>query len=164
MIAALALPWEAGAQGRGGEVFEDPEGHYTLTLPSGWQAIVNRDGLGRPEVKIVYGVNENGLLRIRRQELAAADQTLDFATKDEAQSLRFLPGYAKGPIENFSGATAGALVSYDYTTSGRPMLGRNYYLRAAETTVYILRFTGSRNTLGPMRNQTDAIARSFKGR
>ena len=35
------------------EVFDDPDGKYTLNLPTGWLGVVNTDGLGRNEVNIV---------------------------------------------------------------------------------------------------------------
>jgi len=145
----------------GGELFEDPEGKYSLTLPSGWSAVVSRDGLGRSDVKIVYRVNEHGTLKIRRATLESEIAPMEFARREEEHTLRFQPGYVKGKLEDFSGDSA--LVSYDYTTSGRPMLGRNYYVRVNPTTIFVLRFTGLRNILGPIRNQTDQMARSFKG-
>ena len=145
----------------GGEVFEDPEGKYSLTLPTGWSAVVSKDALGRQDVKIVYRVNEHGTLKIRRATVESEIAPLAFARREEEHTLRFNPGYAKGKIEEFSGDSA--LVSYDYTISGRPMMGRNYYLRVSPTTIFVLRFTGQRNILGPIRNQTDQMARSFKG-
>jgi len=147
-----------------GEVFEDPEGKYSLVLPPGWQAITSRDGLGRTQVDIVYRVREDGALKIRRVAVEPGTKVLDHARRDEEQSLRFQPGYSKGSIENFGTGVSAALVSYDFTTAGRPMVGRNYYLQVDDRTVYVLRFTGNRNTLGPLRNQTDAMARSFKAR
>ena len=42
------------------------------------------------------------------------------------------------------------------------MLGRVYYLQADNRTIYALRFTGLRDKLTRIRNQTDLIARSFK--
>lgn len=45
LFAALLAP-AAFAQSAT-EVFEDPDGKYTLNLPAGWLGIVNTDGLGR---------------------------------------------------------------------------------------------------------------------
>jgi hypothetical protein len=42
------------------------------------------------------------------------------------------------------------------------MLGRTYYLQTDNRTIYALRFTGLRDKLGRIRNQTDLIARTFK--
>ena len=133
-----------------------------MTLPAGWQVVTSRDGLGRPQVDIVYDVRESGLLKIRLISVEAGTKAMDIAKREEEQNLRFQPGYAKGGVENFAASVTAALVVYDYTNGGRPMIGRNYYLLVNDTTAYLLRFTGTRATLGPIRNQTDAIARSFK--
>ncbi len=52
--------------------------------------------------------------------------------------------------------------SYEYTAGGKAMAGRLYYLQADNRTVYALRFTGLRDRLLQIRNQTDSIARSFR--
>lgn len=163
LFAVCVKVGDAAAQA-GGEVFEDPEGNYTLTLPRGWSAVVSRDGLGRPDVKIVYNINEHGTLKIRRATLEKETEPLEFAKDDEQRTLRFVPGYDKKSIERFGGGVDGALVAYDYINRGQPMLGRVYYLRVNPTTIYVLRFTGRPNILGPIRNQTDQMARSFRGK
>src|SRR5262249_16828585 len=61
------------------EVFDDPDGKYTLNLPSGWLGVVNTDGLGRNEVNIVYKVRENGALKIRVAEVAPGAEPMDYA-------------------------------------------------------------------------------------
>jgi hypothetical protein len=145
---------------------EDPEGKYSLTLPNAdWLAIQSQDGLGRKQVEIVYKVREDGLLKVRRIDVEKGSKLLDVFKRDEGQSLTFLPGYTKGPLEDFSaagGKIPAAVTAYDFTTGGRPKKGRNYYLMVNETTVYLLRFTGNRGTMEALRSQTDAIARSFK--
>lgn len=156
------------AQAPAGEVFEDPEGKYALTLPAGWLAVVTQDGLGRNEVNIVYRVRENGALKVRRiDDAVATTAVMDYATKDEGERVRFYPGYDKLALEKFllGGNKSGALLAYDYkTTSGQPFTGRIYYLRGDDKTIYVLQFTGRKNTLGVLRSQTDAIARSFKAK
>ena len=148
------------------EVFEDPEGKYTVTLPAGWLGIVNKDGLGRADVNIVYKVRENGALKVRRLDDADPKMELmEIAAKDESDRVRFNPGYDKISLERFviNAGRNGVLLAYDYkTTSGQPFTGRTYYLRTDEKTVYILQFTGRKNILGTLRSHTDEIARSFK--
>jgi hypothetical protein len=51
--------------------------------------------------------------------------------------------------------------NFEFVKAGKNMSGRFYYLRANETTVYVLRFTGFRDKLRSIRNQTDQMARSF---
>lgn len=152
---------------RAQDSFDDPEGKYTLKLPTGWVAIINQDKLtGKTDFLIVHGIRENGALKISTMEVDAKMEMLDVAAKHERESLRFLSGFTKGKPENFvggSGQRNGALITYDFkNTAGQPQLGRTYLLRVNDTMVYVLRFTGRANTLGSLRNQTDMIARSFK--
>jgi hypothetical protein len=166
LIILMASGFVNGAQAQ--EVFEDPEGKYSLTLPAGWLAVVNQDTLGKQEVNIVYRNRETGALKLRRaDDIDTKMEVIDFAKKDELESVRFILEYDKIAIENFviGGGKTGALLSYDFKNpAGQPFTGRNYYLRAGEKTIYILRFTGRKSTLGTMRNQTDAIARSFRAK
>jgi hypothetical protein len=163
----LLLAPAAFAQSGAPEVFEDPEGKFVLTLPTGWLAIVTEDALGRKEVNIVFKVRENGALKIRKLENAAPEaEILALAQKDEEQTLRFLPGYDKLTTEKItiggvSGRT-GALVSYDYKNGGQPFTGRDYFVRMEDKSVYVLRFRGRKTILGTLRSHTDAITRSFK--
>ena len=53
-------------------------------------------------------------------------------------------------------------MSYEYVRGGKTMLGRIYYLTGDNRTIYALRFTGLRDKLSRIRNQTDLIARTFK--
>jgi hypothetical protein len=148
------------------EVFEDPEGKFTVTLPAGWLGIINKDGLGRADVNIVYKVRENGALKVRRVDDADPKmEVMEYAAKDESERVRFNPGYDKIGLEKFliGAGKTGALLAYDYkTTSGQPFTGRVYYLLGDADTIYVLHFTGRKNILGTLRSHTDAIARSFK--
>ncbi len=162
VMLAAAFVVEASAQ----EVFEDPDGKYTVSLPAGWLGIVNKDGLGRNEVNIVYKVRENGALKVTRVEEAEGKMdAMEYANKDESERIRFNPKYDKISLEKFviGAGKSGALLSYDYfSTSGQPFTGRVYYLKTDENTIYRLQFIGRKNILSTLRSHTDAIARSFK--
>jgi hypothetical protein len=164
LLSFLLFSLLATAQAQ--EVFDDPDGEYTVTLPAGWIAIVNQDSLGRNDVNIVFRIRENGALKVKRiNDVDANLDVMEFAKQDENSVVQFLPGYDRLNLERFAlpGGKTGTLLSYDFKNSvGQPFTGRNYYLRAGEKSIYILRFTGRKNTLSPLRNQTDAIARSFK--
>jgi hypothetical protein len=82
--------------------------------------------------------------------------------REEEQKLQFVPGYVAGREENFKGAFSGKVFNYEFVRSGRNMSGRFYFLKAAGDTVYVLRFTGEKNSLLSLRNETDLIARTFK--
>ncbi len=165
-LTILLLIFSAAANAQ--EVFDDPDGEYTVTLPAGWIAVVNQDSLGRNDVNIVYRIRENGALKFRKIDDASSDlQVFEFAKQDEQSVVQYLPAYDRLSIEKFAlpGGKLGALLAYDYkNSSGQPFTGRNYYVRTGEKSIYILRFTGRKNTLSPLRNQTDAIARSFKAK
>jgi hypothetical protein len=89
------------------------------------------------------------------------DAIISDVMRDEETELRFLQGYVAGREENFNGILRGSVFNYEFISSARNMSGRFYFLRANDTTVYVLRFTGERDRLRSIRNQTDAIARSF---
>ena len=57
---------------------------------------------------------------------------------------------------------AGVTMSFEFTQAGKPMAGRSYYLQGDRGTIYVLRFTGMRDRLLRIRNQTDLIARSLR--
>jgi hypothetical protein len=164
VMLAAAFAVEASAQ----EVFEDPDGKYSVSLPAGWLGIVNKDGLGRNEVNIVYKVRENGALKVTRvEETEGKMDVMEYANKDESERIRFNPKYNKISLEKFviGAGKSGALLSYDYfSTTGQPFTGRVYYLKTGENTIYRLQFTGRKNILSTLRSHTDAIARSFKAK
>jgi hypothetical protein len=163
-LSAFLFAATAFAQSQA-EVFDDPDGKYTMTLPAGWLGVVNTDGLGRNDVNIVYKVRENGALKIRVAEVAPNTEPVDYAAQDERERVRFAPSYDKISMEKFllGGSRIGALLSYDYkNAAGQPFTGRVYYVRMDEKTIYVLQFTGRRNILGTLRSHTDQIARSFK--
>ena len=54
-----------------------------------------------------------------------------------------------------------AAFNFEFVRAGRPMAGRFYFLKATDKFVYVLRFTGFRDKLRSIRNQTDTIARTF---
>lgn len=167
-VSLLVLMAAFAVDGLAQEVFEDPDGKYSVSLPAGWLGIVNKDGLGRNEINIVYKVRENGALKITRMEDAEGKmEVMDYANKDESERVRFNPKYDKIGLEKFViGANkSGALLSYDYfSTSGQPFTGRIYYLKTSENTIYRLQFTGRKNILSTLRSHTDSIARSFKAK
>ena len=148
------------------EVFEDPDGLYTITLPAGWLGIISQDSLGRNDVNIVFRNHENGSLKLRRVDnVEASTDIMEFAKDDENNTVRYRPSYKKLTMEKFLAGTGktGVLLAYDYNNaSGQPFTGRVYYLKLNDSTIFILTFTGRKNVLGTLRNQTDSIARSLK--
>ena len=141
-------------------MFSDPNVDYSFTLPDGKWKQVGKPSAISPNVEFVYGDRRDGLLEIRRLTVSKDDLTTD-VIRDEEQKLQFLPGYFAGKEENFSGRLKGAIFNFEYVYSGRGWGGRYYFLRPNQTTVYVLRFSGVKDSLRSLRNQTDQIARTF---
>ncbi len=161
LISWLALTYSmASAQ----EVFTSDKIDYTLELPSATWRIISGSDAAHEHVEFVYGDKLQGYLQIRKEVVAAGTAAADLARSDRDQKFRFHPGFVEGKEERFSGRLNGVTVSYEFIKTGKPMLGRIYYLEADNRTIYALRFTGLRDKLARIRNQTDLIARSFNRR
>jgi hypothetical protein len=135
---------------------------YTLELPSEkWRVIQEPDSL-HEHAEFIYGDRNDGFLRIRKEVVEAGTTASDIARRDQDQKLRFQTGYIEGKEEKFAGRLDGVTFGYEYTSGGKAMAGRIYYLQADNRTIYALRFTGLRDRLQLIRNQTDSIARTFR--
>ena len=135
---------------------------YTFDLPSAtWRSILEPDA-AHENPEFVYGDRLDGYLTIRKEVVEAGVTASELARRDQDLKLRFLPGFVEGKEENFNGRLDGVTISYEYVRTGKTMLGRTYYLQADNRTIYALRFTGLRDKLSRIRNQTDIIARTFK--
>ncbi len=140
--------------------FSDINVDYTFNLPEeAWKQTV-KPSTTSPNVEYVYGDRSNGRLEVRRITVKTGD-TLADTIRGEEQRLQFQPGYVASKEEDFKGALSGKVFNYEYINAGRNMSGRFYFLKADDKTVYVLRFTGQRDKLRSVRNQTDSIARTF---
>ena len=158
-LAALLLVIQvASAQ----QTYSNDKVEYTFELPSAtWRTILEPDA-AHEHPEFVYGDRLDGYLTIRKEVVDAGTTPSQLARSDQDLKLRFLPGFVPGKEETFNGRLDGVTMSYEFVRSGKTMLGRTYYLQADNRTIYALRFTGLRDKLGRIRNQTDLIARTFK--
>ncbi len=136
--------------------------NYIVDFPSATWRLVDEPDQLHQHAEFVYGDRNDGYLRIRKETLDEGLNVDEFARRDQDQKVRFLPGYVDGKKDNFLGRLSGVTISYEFTQAGKPMAGRTYYLRGDSRTVYVLRFTGMRDKLLRIRNQTDLIARSLR--
>lgn len=142
--------------------YSNPNVDYTLNLPSSaWHVIAEPDSAQR-HAEFIYGDRSDGYLQVHKQTVEPGTSPASYARFESDQKLRFRPGYVEGRTDNFAGNLKGVVFAYEYTNGGKPMAGRTYYLQADSRTIYILRFTGERDKLARIRNQTDSIARSLK--
>lgn len=144
------------------QVFTSDKTDYILELPSDqWRSISEADA-EHEHVDFVNRDRLEGHLRIRKEAVDAGTSVSDLARRDLNEKLRFLPGFVEGKQENFAGRLNGLTITYEFIRTGKPMMGRIYYLQVDNRTIYALRFTGLKDRLGMIRNQTDSIARSFR--
>jgi hypothetical protein len=134
---------------------------YSLELPSERWRVMQEPDSQHEHAEFIYGDRMDGYLRIRKEVVEANMTASDLSHRDQDQRLRFQTGYVEGKEEKFAGRLSGVTYSYEYTNAGKAMAGRIYYLQADNRTIYVLRFTGLRDKLLVIRNQMDAIARSF---
>jgi hypothetical protein len=135
---------------------------YSFEIPSPtWRAISEPDA-AHEHPEFVFGDRLDGYLTVRKEVVDAGTTAAELARRDQDMKLRYLPGFIEGKQEPFNGKLDGVTISYEFTKTGKPMLGRTYYLQADNRTIYALRFTGLRDKLTRIRNQTDLMARTFK--
>jgi len=163
LYSALALVAFAATAARAQEQpYTSETEEYALELPSSsWRAVLRAAGDRSPS-EFVFNDRMDGYLRLRREVVESDTKLSDFARAQTDTKLRFLPGFVGGKEEAFTGRLRGLVSNYEYTTAGRSMAGRIYYLQADGRTVYVLHFTGLRDRLQRIQNQTDSIARSFR--
>lgn len=141
-------------------VFTDPLVNYSFQLPDAKWKMTVRPSATDLSVEYVFGDRRNGHLEVRKQT-TTKNALLTDLVREEEQKLMFRLGFAAGKEENFTGKLKGTIYNFEYVASGRTMSGRFYFLRSGDSTVYVLRFTGLKDSLKSLRGQTDSIARTF---
>lgn len=159
---ALALVLAVAPVALAQKTFTSANVDYTLELPSErWRVVQEPDSL-HEHAEFIYGDRLDGYLKIRKEVVEAGTTAEEVARRDQDQKLRFQTGFVEGKSEKFAGRLSGVTLAYEYTSGGKSMAGRIYYLQVDNRTIYTLRFTGLRDKLQLIRNQTDGIARSFQ--
>ena len=143
-----------------GESFTNPDVDYSFDLPDTKWKMTVKPSATSPNVEYVYIERYDGHLEVRKLN-APKNAILTDVIRDEEQKLLLLPGYVAGKEENFAGFLKGTVFNFEFIRAGRPMSGRFYFLKANDNTIYVLRFTGFRDKLRSIRNQTDSIGRTF---
>jgi len=162
LICALALLASGAHASAQEQPYTSETDEYALELPSEvWKAVPRPDSEHR-HVEFINGLRPEGYLRVRREVVEGNTDLKEFAHAEADTHLRYKPGFVIGKDERFAGRLSGVVLNYEYTHGGKPMAGRVYYLQADGRTVYVLHFTGLRDKLQRIQNQTDAIARSFR--
>jgi len=161
LASVLAFSLAAGVVLAQSQEFTKEGIEYALELPSSQWKATSRPDNAHQHMEFVYGDRLDGYLRIRKEVVDADTTPTNLADRDQDVKLRFASGFVEGKQERFAGRLSGVTASYEFTSAGKPMAGRIYYLQVDNRTIYTLHFTGQRDKLQRIRNQTDAIARSF---
>lgn len=141
--------------------FTDETEGYVLELPSReWRAASRPDAI-HAHTDFIYGQANDVRLRIRLEMVDENASLEEIAARDEELRLRFLPGFIDDNKVKFVGRLSGIKMTYEYSSGGKAIAARVYYLRANNRIVYVLRFMGTRTELEQIRGETDSIARSF---
>ena len=143
------------------DVFSDSNVNYSFAIPDAKWKMTAKPSATSPNVEYVYGDRSEGHLEVRKLTVPKDTILTDLIHNGEEQKLAFRPGFVAGKEENFAGHLRGAAYNFEFVASGRSMAGRFYFLKANDTTYYVLRFSGSKDSLRLIRNQTDSIARTF---
>lgn len=142
------------------QTFSDANVDYSFTLPDAKWKMTTKPSQSSPNVEYVYGDRFDGHLEVRRLTVEKDSVLTDVLEKEE-QKLQFRPGFIAGRQETFTGKLRGAIFNFEYVAAGKNMSGRYYFLKANDTTVYVLRFSGQKDKIRSLSAQTDSIARSF---
>ena len=143
------------------KTFSDPNVEYSFDIPSDSWKIVSKPTSLNPNVEMVYNDRQDGYFEVHKSIGSDDEMLSDAITREQDTKLQFLPGYVGGKEENFAGNFKGKVFNYEFVRSGKNMSGRLYFLKAGPKTLYLLRFTGLRDKLRGVRNETDQIARTF---
>ena len=162
LLAAFASPASRPLAILQDHTYTSPKVDYLVEFPSPMWRLVDEPDEVHQHAEFVYNDRNDGYLRIRKEALPDGQTVEEFARQDQEQKERFRPGYIDGKGERFAGRMNGFAMAFEFTQAGKPMVGRTYYLQADDRTIYALRFTGMRDKLSRIRNQTDQIARTFK--
>ena len=162
LLAALtpsASPLASSAQEHS---YSSAKVNYVVDFPSATWRLVDEPDEIHQHAEFVYGDRNDGYLRIRKEAVEDGLTVKEFAHRDQDQKERFRPGFVDGKEDPFSGRLSGVTTSFEYSQAGKPFAGRSYYLQGESGSIYVLRFTGARDKLMRIRNQTDLIARSLR--
>lgn len=159
LVAAL-IPTAATGQGR---TFTNDGVDYVIEFPSAsWRGLGPSDLVpARTRKEFIYANGDGVRLTVRRKMVGSSVTPTDMA-RWRRHSESQLPGYVTVKEERLTGHLSGVKFSYEYTQGGKPMAALAYYFEADSRTIYSLLFTGTRDELQGLRDQTDSIARSFR--
>ena len=160
ILIATLPPSTANGQAH---TFTNKNVDYVIEFPSAsWRARTSTGYVpARTRKQFVYADGNNVRLLVRRKLVAVNVTPSDMIRRRKYWDKR-LSGYILLKEESFTGQLSGARFSYEYVRGGKIMNARIYYLEADNRTIYSLLFTGPKDELQSLGDQTESIARSFR--
>ncbi len=161
LLFAAALCLLPAVSAFGQTTFSDPNAEYTFSIPDEKWKVTGKPTAALSNMDMVWGDRADGAMEVRKLTVPK-DQTLtQLMHGTEENKYSFLRGFVAGKDETFAGKLRGGVFNFEYVAAGKAMAGRNYYLRASDTTVYLLKFSGPKGNIHALRNQADVMARTF---
>jgi hypothetical protein len=159
LAAALCLLPAISAFGQ--DTFSDPNAEYTFSIPDDKWKVTGKPTATLSNMDMVWGDRSEGFMELRKLTVPKDQTLVQLMHGSEENKYSFLRGFVAGKDETFSGKLRGSVFNYEYVAAGKAMAGRNYYLRANDTTVYLIKFSGPKDNIRTLRNQADIMARTF---
>ena len=145
----------------GQDTFGDPNAEYTFSIPDDKWKVTGKPTAALSNMDMVWGDRADGAMEVRKLTVPRDQTITQLMHGSEENKYSFLRGFVSGKDETFSGKLRGGVFNFEYVAAGKVMAGRNYYLRANDTTVYLLKFSGPKDNIRSLRNQADTMARTF---
>ena len=150
VVSHLTTQYEKTGWEDVGRFRESPEGLATFRFLSEYSKPVPLD----PDIARAKELGELSQLTAK-----LVKRTVDKQKGTIEVVLRYDP--TRLAVALLAGRLRGTIFNFEFVRAGRPMSGRFYFLKSGDSTVFVLRFTGYRDNLRSIRNQTDSIARTF---
>lgn len=153
-----------------GTTYTDPQGRYSFTVPSGWQAGSAPQGTNLPQGTAIGGIFGapaplNGNFNVVTVAVPAGVNLDQLVTQSRAGVAQSVPGYQEvaGGIQNTTvGGQSARRYDYSLTPPGSGKLHGAQVIALQGNTVYVLTFTAAENDFNTFFQQGSGILNSFK--
>jgi hypothetical protein len=169
IISLLGL-CAATAVGAQGTTYTDPQGHYTFTVPSGWQPTNPPPSSTLPPGTAISGVFSapaplNGNFNVVTVIVPTGASLDQIVTQSRDNVSKSLPGYQEGPggIQNLTlGGQPARRYDYFLTPPQAGKLHGAQVIAVQANTVFVLTFTAAENDFDAFFQQGATALNSFK--
>jgi hypothetical protein len=170
VIVTLLTLCSLGTVAAQGTTYTDPQGRYSFTVPSGWQAGSPPQGTSLPQGTTIGGVFAaapplNGNLNVVTVTVPAGANLDQIVTQSRAGVAQTIPGYQEAPggIQNLTvGGQSARRYDYLLTPPGSGRLHGAQVIALQGNAVFVLTFTAAENDFNTFMQQAATLLSSFK--